>query len=146
MEELRELASQVKISQATPSAPTPTIQPYVGLLGYGMLEPFPQVIQANLIETGRQEWTATNPNVICYNCDTPGHYESRCWKPRVPPEIRAENVQRINASRTSNSSSYSRRPPYQPRSGQQAGQARPGVYGQQIRPQIGMPGVTAHAS
>ena len=145
MKELRELASQVKISQAMPSAPTLTIQPYVRPLVYGMSEPLPQVIQANLIETGQQEWTATNPNVVCYNCDTRGHYESRCWKPRVPPEIRAENVQRINASRTSNSSSYSHRPQYQPRSGQQAGQAGPGVYGQQIGPQIGMPGLYRQA-
>jgi hypothetical protein len=109
IEELRELASQAKIVPAGPVTsitpphlyagpvtPTTPNHPYAGPLGYGVLEP--HGIQSNLIETGRQDWTANNPDIVCYNCETPGHYESRCWKPRVAPEIRAENVLRINAT------------------------------------------------
>ena len=86
-----------KIAKETASLKTSkdSVEPpnqYTGPLGWSLQD-------ANLIEAGRQEWTAHNPNVVCYNCETPGHYESRCWKPRVSPEIRAENVQRINAGR-----------------------------------------------
>jgi len=50
---------------------------------------------------GRRDWTA-NPDIICYNCGSTGHYESPCWRARVSPEIRAENIQWINANRTHN--------------------------------------------
>ena len=52
-----------------------------------------------------------NPEIICYNCEGVGLYESRCWKPSVHPEIRAENIQRINAE-------TGRCRPFQPRYGQ----------------------------
>jgi len=93
MEEMRELKMATRIDQP----------PYQGPLGYGPA-------QTNLIEAGRPEWMA-NPEIICYNCEGAGHYESRCWKPRVHPEIRAENIQRINAE-------TGRRRPFQPRYGQ----------------------------
>jgi hypothetical protein len=109
MDEFRELTSRTRLS----SQP----QPYTGpLLGYGMSEPIPQAIHANVIETGRQDRTANNPDVICYNCETPGHYESRCWRCRVSPEIRADDIQRINASRSYYPNpNTNRRRPYQPR-------------------------------
>jgi len=68
---------------------------YVPPLGYGATEL--QVHPSNLREAGRPDWMASNPNIVCYNCENPGHYESRCPRLRVAPEIRAEHVQRINA-------------------------------------------------
>jgi len=90
MDEIRELASQVKIVRASPVNPTPPSPQYLAPLGYGVHEP--HSIQSNLIEAGRQDWTANNPNIVFYNCETSSHYEFWCWKPRVAPEIRAENV------------------------------------------------------
>jgi hypothetical protein len=87
MEEIRNLTAQARIGQQRP-----------GPLGYGVPGQIPQVrnVQtANLIENEGRDFTGNNP-IVCYNCETLGHPESRCWKPRLPPEIRAENVQRIN--------------------------------------------------
>ena len=100
-----------------PTVQVPTAQPYVKSLSYGVTAPVLPAVHSNLIETGRQETIANNPNIICYNCETPGDYESRCWKSRVDPEIRAEHVQRINAN-------SGRRKSYPPRSGQNGHQAQ----------------------
>jgi hypothetical protein len=124
IEELRELASQTKIVSTGPVTPTAPTHPSTGPLGYSIHEP--HGIQSNLIETGRQDWTANNPSIVCYNCETPGHYESRYWKPRVAPEIRAENVQRINAN-------SGRRRPYPPRYGQGGNEQRYGQGGNEQR-------------
>jgi len=93
-----------------------------GRLGYGHanLMESGQVgsgpVNANLIEAGRPDWMAGNPDIVCYSCETPGHYESRCWKPRVSPEIRAEIIQRINGNRPYNPpAGNGRRGQYPPR-------------------------------
>jgi len=80
---------------------------HANLVESGQVESGP--VNANLIEAGRPDWMAGNPDVVCYNCETPGHYESRCWKPRVSPEIRAENIQRINGNLPYNPPAANRR-------------------------------------
>jgi len=124
IEELRELASQSKIVPAGPVTPTTPTHPYTGPLGYGSHEH--HGVQSNLIETGHQDRMATNPNIVCYNCEMPGHYESQCRKPRVAPEIRAENIQRINAN-------SGRRRSYPPRYGQGGNEQRYGQGGNEQR-------------
>jgi len=52
----------------------------------------------NLIEAGHPAWMAGNPDIVGYNCKTPGLYESCCWKPRVSSKICAENIERINGN------------------------------------------------
>ena len=44
-------------------------------------------VNANLIEARCPGWMAGNPDIVCYNCETPGYCESCCWKPRVSPAI-----------------------------------------------------------
>jgi len=111
LEEIQGHTSQAKVAQISPvNINPPTVMPrYVPLLGYGATEL--QVHASSLIEDGRPNWMASNLNIVCYNCKNPRHYESRCARPEVAPEIRAEHVHHINAN-----SGRSRS--YPPRSGQ----------------------------
>jgi hypothetical protein len=100
-EEIRGLTAHTKICQ----------QVHTGPLGYdvpGSIHQVQTVQAANIIENKGRGFTGSGNPIVCYNCETPGHPESRCWKSRVPPEIRAENVQRINAR----SYNLDRRPNY----------------------------------
>jgi len=73
---------------------------YANLVESGQVGSRP--VNVNLIETQRPDWMAGNPDIVCYNCKTPGNYESHCWKPRVSPENHAENIQTINGNRPYN--------------------------------------------
>ena len=111
MDEIRGQEPQRNIFPTSPVTPVhnASMPQIMSPLGYGAPEPHGH--PTNLIETARPESTAMNPNIVCYNCENPGHYESRCPMPRVAPDIRAEHVQRINAN-------SGRRKSYPPRSGQ----------------------------
>jgi len=111
MEEIQGQTSQAKAAPVSPvNINPPTVMPrYVVPLGYGATEL--QVHPSNLIEARRPDWMASNPNIVCYNCENSGHYGSRCPRAQVAPEIRAEHVQWINAN-------SGRRRSYPPRSGQ----------------------------
>jgi len=52
---------------------------YANLVESGQVGSGP--VNGNLIEAARTDWIAGNPDIVCYNCETPGNYESRCWKP-----------------------------------------------------------------
>jgi len=76
LEEIQGQASTAPVAPASPAnGNPPNVTPQYGPpLGYGATEQ--QTHPSNLIDAGRPDWTATNPNIICYNCETPGHYES----------------------------------------------------------------------
>jgi len=111
VEEIQGQALQITIAPVSPVKvnPSPMIPQYVSPLGYGVPEPRRQ--PPNLIVPARPDWTATNPNIVCYNCENSGNYEYRCPRPGVALDIQAEHSQRINAN-------SGRRKSYPPRSRQ----------------------------
>jgi len=98
LEEIQGQSSPATVAPVSPGNVNPlTMMPqYVPPLGCGATEL--QGHPSNLIEAGRPDWTVSNPNVVCYNYETPGHYESRCLRPRVAAEIHLEHIQWINAN------------------------------------------------